>query len=253
MTTRLPAPLGARYSFAMPIAILSEREPVGGALHRVRFDVDAELASTHGRHGQYVEIRYDGGVRRDADATVPGATKGHFVLASPPGSARWEVIAKAGGAMADGLISLPIGAQLATSGAQGRGYPVAEAVGLPLVFAVVGSGIAAALSTLHARTEAGEASRTFLLYGVRERKDVALSSDLEAMRRAGLEVAICLSREHIDEPGFFKGYVQHVAKDRKWTLTGGRVFAAGNKAMVEGLREAMPSLGLRPEDLILNH
>jgi NAD(P)H-flavin reductase len=237
----------------MPNAALSEREPVGGGLHRVRLSIDAETAATHKHHAQYVELRHDGLAQQDeSETTAQAAVKGTFVLASTPGSTTWDVVVKEGGAMADRLRNLPLSTTLVTSAAQGKGFPFASVHGRPLVLAATGSGIAAMLSTIGARIDGGASKKTFVLWGVREKKDVALNAELEAMRRAGVEVAICLSREHIDEPGFFKGYVQHVAGERGWAVQGGVVFAAGNKAMIEGMREAMGSLGLTREDVLLN-
>jgi NAD(P)H-flavin reductase len=236
----------------MPTAILSEREPAGGALTRIRLQIDEATAATHKHHAQYIEVRHDGGWRGDEDATIPAAIKGIFVIASAPREKTWDLLVKQGGAMADRLETLPLSMKVTVSEAQGRGFPYDAAKGNPLVLAVTGSGIAAVLSTIGSRISDGEARRTFVLYGVREKKDVAVSAEIEAMRAAGVHVAICLSREHLDEEGFFKGYVQHVAQERRWRLEGGRVFAAGNKAMVEGVRDAMPSLGLKAEDVVLN-
>ena len=236
----------------MPTAILSAREPAGGALTRIHLQIDEATAGTHQRHAQYVEVRHDGNWRTDEDATIPAAIVGIFVLASAPGGKAWEILVKEGGAMADRLATLPLQSKLTTSEAQGRGFPYDAAKGRPLVLATTGSGIAAALSTVFARIDDGDAQKTFVLYGVRERKDVSISAELEAMRKKGVQVAVCLSREHLHEEGFFKGYVQHVAAERGWKLEGGRVFAAGNKAMIEGIREAMPALGLTREDVLLN-
>jgi sulfhydrogenase subunit gamma (sulfur reductase) len=224
----------------MPDAILSEREPVGGALHRVRLLVSAEVAASHTRHGQYVELRHE-------------ETKGYFVLASPLGEKQWDLLLKEGGALADKLRGLPLGTPLVTSLAQGPGFPVDEARGRPLVLFATGSGIAAMLSTLGARIESGDAPRTYLLYGVRERRDVALEAEFASIRKAGIDVAICLSREHTNEEGFYKGYVQTVATARGWALAGGLAFAAGVREMVAALRAAAPTLGLLPEDIRLNH
>jgi len=224
----------------MPDAILSEREPVGGALQRVRLKVTAEVAASHQKHGQYVELKL-------------GDTKGYFVLASPPGSDSWDFVVKTGGALADMLREIPLGTTLTTSLAQGKGFPFDEARGRPLVLVATGSGIAAMLSTLGARIEGGDAERTYLLYGVRERQDVALESELESIRKSGIDVAVCLSREHTTEEGFYKGYVQTVATGRGWALSGGLAFAAGVREMVAGLRDAAPTLGLRAEDVRLNH
>lgn len=237
----------------MARAVISEREPAGGRLDRVRLLVDAELSSTHTRHGQYIEIRHDGsGDDATADATIASPTRGFFAIASAPGELTWDVLVRDGGTMGDRLRDLPLGTAVTVSRATGVGFPVERAHGHPLIVAVTGSGIAAVLSTLGARIEDGDANRTFVLYGVRDRSEIAVPSELEAMRSAGVDVAICLSREHSDEPGFFKGYVQDVARARGWNLTTGMIFAAGNEAMIGGMRTAATSLGLRPEDVRLN-
>ncbi|GAC1357403.1 MAG: hypothetical protein NVSMB47_10550 [Polyangiales bacterium] len=235
----------------MATATLVDRTPVGGALHRVRLAVDRALASTHAFHAQYLDVRHDG-FRQHSEATVHGAVKGTFVLASAPGASTWELLVKEGGAMADRLLALPPGSELAVTAAQGKGFPFDAARGQPLVCAVTGSGVAAVLSAITARIEEKQAASTYLLYGVRQRSDVALRHELDAMRAAGVDVAVCLSREHVDEPGFYRGYVQQVAGERGWSLSGGRIFAAGNKAMIEAMRQVMPSLGLRAEDVVLN-
>lgn len=237
---------------AMPTAILSEREPIGGGLDRVRLQVDETVAATHTRHGQYVEVRHQG-IAGDADLTIPAAIRGYFAIASAPGELSWDLLVRDGGSMGERLRSLPLGTVVSISEASGKGFPVESAHERPLVLAVTGSGIAAVLSTIGARIEDGDAQHTYLLYGVRERNEIALSAELEAMRMAGIDIAICLSREHIDEPGFYRGYVQDVASARHWSVAGGLVFAAGNTAMVEGMRNATTALGLRPEDVRLNH
>lgn len=236
----------------MPTAILSEREPAGGALTRIRLQIDEATAATHKLHAQYVELRHDGAWSGHEDMTIPAAVKGIFVIASAPGAKSWDLLVKDGGAMADRLAKTALQSKLTTSEAQGRGFPYDAAKGKALVLATTGSGIAAALSTVGARIDDGDALKTFLLYGVREKKDVSIAAELEAMRKKGVQIAVCLSREHLHEEGFFKGYVQHVAAERGWKLEGGRVFAAGNKAMIEGIREAMPALGLTREDVLLN-
>lgn len=238
----------------MPRATISEREPAGGGLDRVRLLVDAETALTHSRHGQYIEIRHSGGHddESSAERTVPAATRGYFAIASAPGERTWDILVRDGGAMGDRLRGLPLGAALVVSEATGPGFPVERAHGRPLVVAVTGSGIAAVLSTLGARIEDGDAKRTYMLYGVRDRNELGLLAEIDAMRTAGIDVAICLSREHVNEPGFYRGYVQDVARSRAWAVQNGLVFAAGNEAMLEGMRRAAAELGLRPEDVWVN-
>lgn len=238
----------------MARATISEREPAGGGLYRVRLLLeDARLARTHSRHGQYIEIRHDGPSGASSEEqTVPGAARGYFAIASAPREPTWDVLVRDGGAMGERLRELPIGEKVIVSEATGPGFPVERASARPLVVAVTGSGIAAVLSTLGARIEDGDAGRTYMLYGVRDRRELSLLPELDAMRAAGIDVALCLSREHIDEPGFYRGYVQDVARNRRWRLSNGLVFAAGNEAMIDGMRDAAPDLGLLPADVHVN-
>jgi NAD(P)H-flavin reductase len=238
----------------MSFAIISEREPAGGGLDRVRLVVGPDRADTHTRHGQYVELRHQGPAPSTSSATtIAAAVRGYFAIASAPGQRTWELLVRDDGSMSERLRNLPLGSQVVVSDATGAGFPVESAHERPLVLAVTGSGISAVRSTLGARIEQGDARRTYLLYGIRDRSDLALASELEAVRAAGVEVAVCLSREQVDQPGFHRGHVQDVARTRGWKLTGGLVFAAGNGAMIAGMRDAAPALGLSPDDVRLNH
>ena len=229
--------------------VISKREAVGGGLQRVRLAIDPGVAETHVLHAQYIEVRYE--PPEVGGAPVP-PEKAYFVLATAPRGDRWDLIVGDKPGMAHRLCTAAIGTSVLVSDAQGAGFPAAEAEGRPLVLAATGSGVAALFSIAAARAAGADARHTYLLYGVRERADVALEAELASLRRMGIEVAICLSREHVDEPGFFKGYVQHVAGAHAWQVAGGLVFAAGRKAMVEGMREAAPALGIRAEDVRVN-
>jgi NAD(P)H-flavin reductase len=230
----------------MPIAILTRREPAGSALSRLVLDVDAVTAHSHVRHGQYVEVR----LAANAEGAAPVTS--YYALASTPSSAAFEVLVKPSAGMSERLLEAAIGDRFEVSEARGQGFPVEAQRGLPLVLAATGSGISAVLSALAARAASPDAARTYLLYGVRERREIAVEGAIAEARRAGVQVAICLSREHADEPGFFRGYVQEVARAHAWVLEGGRVFAAGSKAMLEGMRTAAPSLGLSLGDVLTN-
>ena len=176
----------------MPSATISEREPVGGGLHRVRLAVDPVKAATHARHGQYVEVRHQG-----QSSTSDGApVRGYFAIASAPGESTWDLLVRDNGSMSERLLALPLGSRVTTSDASGRGFPVESVRQRPLVLAVTGSGIAAVLSTLGARIDDGDAHHTYLLYGVRERSEIALVSELEAMRSAGDRKSTRLNSSH---------------------------------------------------------
>lgn len=223
----------------MPRGTLSEREPAGGGLLRIRLDVDAKTAATHTQHGQYLEASYE-------------EERGYFAIASAPGEPSWDLLVRDGGGMGERLRTLRLGEEVTVTEASGPGFPFDSARGRPLILAATFSGIAAVLSTLGARIETGDAKHTFLFYGVRDRSQLGLAAELDAMRAAGVHVAICLSREHATEPGFYRGYVQDVARLRHWDIAHALIFAAGNDAMIQGMRDAAPTLGLTAADVRVN-
>ncbi len=235
-------------------ATFIERKDVGGGLLHFVLEPEKELIATHDRHGQYVEVRHHGSQGDgDPESTIGAATRGYFALASTPGAARWELVFKDVGAMADRLRGLAVGDEVVVSAAQGAGFPVEEAAGAPLLLAVTGSGIAAVLSTARARVEAREATHTYLFHGIRDGVERTLAREYAQLRDAGVEVVVCLSREDARFPGEERGYLQDVAVRRGLRLARGFAFAAGNPRMIAGLREHLPELGLSPERLLVNH
>ncbi len=114
--------------------------------------------------------------------------------------------------------------------------------------------IAAARAVIGRRIEDGDARKTRLVVGARTRSSVPLEDELEAMRSAGINVRIVLSRETGAGP-HDQGYVQHIL-EREWPSLRGRdgpwVFVAGSDAMVEDVKRAARALGALPDRVVSN-
>lgn len=192
--------------------------------------------------------------------------RGYFVLASPVGAPRWELLVRSAGDAAALLVSSPIGAELDVSPPQGEGFALDRVRDRPLVVAVVASALGAARALVAARLEgpsrgASQAS-TAVLVGVRSAADVPLASEVEAWIASGIEVRICLSRPELDHdreviPGAVRagGYVQSVVRellDRGALANGTVIVGAGPAPMLADLRTLADRAGERRLEVLVN-
>jgi NAD(P)H-flavin reductase len=212
---------------------------------RVTVEPAPAIVASYVSPGQYVHARVD------------GAT-GYFVLAGAPGAAPWELIMRSGGGVSDVLLAAEIGIELEVTPALGDGFPWAAVHGRPLVIALSGTGVAAGRPLLRRRIADGDAALTQVYLGVRTRAELPLTGDVEAWRRAGVSVTVCLSNpdEPVGDEGFARGYVQDVLRASSSSSTVPRdahVFAVGVPTMVDALRTLAPSLGIAPERVLTNH
>jgi NAD(P)H-flavin reductase len=225
-------------------ARLVARADAGGGMTLVTVDPSPELVPSYVSPGQYIHARV-------------GGETGYFVLAGVPGGSPWELVMRAGGGVSDVLLSAEIGIALEVTPALGDGFPWGEVHGRPLVIALSGTGVAAGRPLVRRRIEEGDATRTQLYVGVRSRAELPLASDVEAWKRAGVSVTICLSNpdEEVGGEGYARGYVQEVLRARGSSSVSpeAHIFAVGILTMVDALRTLAPSLGIPPERVWTNH
>jgi NAD(P)H-flavin reductase len=225
-------------------ARLVARADAGGGMTLVTVDPAPDVVASYVSPGQYIHARV-------------GGETGYFVLAGAPGRSPWELVMRAGGGVSDVLLSAEIGIALEVTPALGDGFPWAEVHGRPLVIALSGTGVAAGRPLVRRRIDDGDATRTQLFVGVRSRAELPLAGDVEAWKRAGASVTICLSNP--DEPivgeGYARGYVQDVLRARGSSSVSpeAHVFAVGVLTMVDALKALAPSLGIPPERVWTNH
>jgi NAD(P)H-flavin reductase len=233
---------GVRFGPARLVSL----ESVGGSLCQLTIDPGTHLARTHDSPGQYVEVRAQG-------------ETGYFVLANDPGAAAWELVMKSGGGASDVLLRMSAGGALEVTGALGAGFPMADVAGRPLLVVLGGTGMAAGRPIVRRRVRDGDAARTWVFVALRKREEMALEGDLDAWANAGASVFVCLSQGSAADDGgrFLHGRIPDIlrafAASHPGAIESAVVFFVGTASMVETLREAAASLGIRPEDVLTNH
>lgn len=213
-------------------AVLTGRRHSGAGLSLVTLTPASDRAEGYRAPGQYIEVR--------------ASAKGYFALASEIGAPSWELLVRMNGGASDTLLRAPEGTELQVAGPHGRGFPLDDARGRPLVVAVAGSALAVARPILRARAAQGEAHRTRLYVGARTLGEVALGDEVAEWAGAGATVILCLSRTTLDDDGGHtlaglrraNGYVQKVLVNDvvEGLVAESVVFAAGPSGMLEELR-----------------
>ncbi|CAN6549548.1 unnamed protein product [Malus baccata var. baccata] len=188
-------------------APLSEIEPAAESLFHVRVDLsDApDLASSHTRAGQYLQLR------------VPDESKPSFLaIASPPSLAStkgvFEFLVKSvAGSTAELLCGLKRGAVVELSQVMGKGFDVdriepPENYPTVLIFAT-GSGISPIRSLIESGFSADKRSAVKLFYGARNLDRMAYQDRFKDWESSGVEIVPVLSQPHGGWTGQ-SGYVQ---------------------------------------------
>jgi NAD(P)H-flavin reductase len=237
----MSSPAEARFHPARLVSL----QRVGGGLSHLRIDPGL-AAGTYTSPGQYVEVRVDG-------------ETGYFVLANEPGEALWDLVMKSGGGASDVLLRMSGGEALEITGAIGPGFPMERVAGRPLVVVLGGTGLAAGRPIVRRRVRDGDASRTAVFIALRKLEESAFETDLDAWGDAGVTVVVCLSQGVAADAGgrVVLGRIPDVlhafAASHPGAFASAVVFSVGTATLVETLRAAAPSLGVRPEDVLTNH
>jgi sulfhydrogenase subunit gamma (sulfur reductase) len=217
-------------------ATLVARSPAADGLTDLTLDVSAgALAGTHQRPGQYVHLR------------LPGHDQGLFAIASPPGaSGTWDLLVKAGSALPNALIHLPLGTLVEVSKPTGRGFPLDQAQGNDLLLFATGSGISPIRSVIESiRHDRSTYGKVTLYFGARTPGAFAYVKDFETWERAGIRVVPTVSQPGVSGWQGLTGYVQaHLADDP--LVPGTIAFVCGQREMVEGVVQALKARGLAP-------
>ncbi|WP_224248593.1 ferredoxin reductase domain-containing protein [Hyalangium gracile] len=222
-------------------ATLVSRSPAADGLTDLTLDLsDTPLTGAHQRPGQYVHLR------------LPGHEEGLFALASPPGTARWDLLVKEGSPLTSALLVLPLGERVEVSPPKGRGFPLDQARGRDLLLFATGSGISPIRSVIESiRRERQTYGRVTLYFGVRTPGAFAYARDFEAWEQASIRVVRTVSQPGASGWQGLTGYVQaHLAEE---PLTPGTLaFVCGQQEMVQGVVAALRARGLPPEAICQN-
>lgn len=221
--------------------VLSHEEVTPGLVH-VRVGAPPAVLGSFVQAGQFQKLSTDG-----------GKTSGYFALANAPGEGTLEYLVRtASGAASLQLGALEAGHPVALGRAEGRGFPLEQADGHPLLLVAVGSGLAPMRSVLRtlARRHA-LAGQVSLYYGVNTPLDFPFSSELLAWERQGLTVvrSVTVPDAHWSgKTGFIQRHLEGPPLPADTV-----VFLVGQKAMIHEAKAVLSSRGLRAENLHLNH
>ena len=219
--------------------VSSRSEAAEGLFHLV-LEVPASLGVGHTHPGQYVKLK------------VEGAGEGFFAIASAPGAgSRFELLIKQGSPLATALGLLTVGSSVQLSAPSGKGFPLEQMRGKNLLLFATGSGIGAIRSAIdrirHDRSGFGEVT---LFFGVRTPAAFAYEAELGNWERAGIRVIRTVSQPGGSGWQGLTGYVQAHLGEVK--VDDAVAFLVGQKAMVQGVTEALLARGLSKVRIFLN-
>ncbi|MFZ5468106.1 MAG: NAD-binding oxidoreductase [Myxococcota bacterium] len=222
-------------------AKVEENTPAADQLFHLVLDVEGTgLGEAHQLPGQYVKLSLD------------GVGEGYFAIASAPGDGHhFELLIKAGSPLATALAQAKVGSLVRISAPLGKGFPLEAAKGKNVLLFATGSGIGAirsAIETIRREREAfGEVT---LFFGVRTPAAFAYQEELKEWERARIRVVRTVSQPGRSGWNGLTGYVQ--AHLGEVNVDGAVAFVVGQKAMVQGVTEALERRGLPKERVFLN-
>jgi ferredoxin-NADP reductase len=226
-------------------ARLVSADPITPLVRKLDF-VRTDCSPMHFEPGQWVNLQLPlataPSTQGEASAPAPALRRAYSIASPPRDDGRFElaVTRVAGGPGSSYLHALEPGAELEAEGPQGF-FTRAPDFASPTLFVATGTGLTPLRSMLLAAVNAGAATPTHVLLGVRHEDDLLFRQELEALaaRYPWLRVTFTLSRPHEAWAGA-RGYVQeHVRHAIEDLARHGEphVFACGLQRMVSAVRE----------------
>jgi NAD(P)H-flavin reductase len=216
-------------------------EPAADGLFHVTVDVaGTPLAGAHKLPGQYVKL------------SIEGVGESYFAIASAPGAGnRFELLLKRGSALSDAVDALRPGAEVKISAPSGKGFPLEQARGKNLLLFATGSGISPIRSVVALiRAERTSFGQVTLFFGVRTPSSFAYERELASWEKDRIRIVRTVSQPGSSGWQGLTGYVQ--AHLGEVDVTNAVAFLVGQKAMVQGVTEALSLRGLPKSEIFLN-
>ncbi|HYF50531.1 MAG TPA: hypothetical protein VEJ63_14060 [Planctomycetota bacterium] len=223
------------------VAMASIRNETPDLVH-IELAAPQALLNAYSVPGQYIQIQH-------------GDLKpGFFALASGPHDGRLELLIKRGAPLADAITAKKAGDTLAITAPQGKGYPLAEALGRDVFLAGVGSGIAPLRALMHEMlSRRSEFKAITFLYGARTCDAFPYEKEVSTWSSQGVTVIQSCSRPAEGTWDGATGRIQQALKAQKPKVNAdSAVFVCGMKPMVEELKSVFGELGLSPGRVFQN-
>jgi ferredoxin-NADP reductase len=191
--------------------------------------------------GQWVSLVLPKSASKDG---VTELRRSYSLASEPNGTGRFDlaITRVATGAGSPWLHAMPVGETLTAVGPQGF-FTRGRSAGASL-FVATGTGVTPFRSMLRAASANGDATPTWLLFGVRHEVDALYRDELEAMaeEHPHVKLAVTLSQPHEGWSGR-RGYVQHHVRELHDALAAEgaapHVYICGLQRMVGSVRELL--------------
>jgi NAD(P)H-flavin reductase len=183
-------------------------------------------------------------------AHLPEHKPGYFAIASTV-SEPLTLLIRPTGPTASAIAALAAGDTLEVSDPIGKGFPMNQVAGLPLVILVAGSGLSAVRPVIQAEIDASLPRSVTVFYGVFTQEHCACPDDLKAWAAAGIDVRLVLS----DPPsswGGATGFVQHAAQSAGHLVAGNGLVVCGHPAMVKEIQTLCAEVGVDSSHVLTN-
>lgn len=184
---------------------------------------------------------------------APSGEASYFAVASPPGPPHYDILVKRANGCSKELFDLPVGATVRAAGPLGKGFPLERHAGLDVLLIGVGTGIAPLRSVLGwALERRSDFGRLTLLYGVLTPPHWCYEADFAGWRAAGVETRVTVTSAGETAWRGAVGFVQDLLPTLDLAPARTVACLVGMKPMIEANTEALKTMGLPPERILLN-
>ncbi|HSV32023.1 MAG TPA: FAD/NAD(P)-binding protein [Atribacteraceae bacterium] len=190
-----------------------------------------------------------------AEVFVPGVGEAPIsITSSPTQEGIIEFSIKRAGTVTEAIHRLNTGDLLGVRGPYGRGFPIEEMHGKPLLFIAGGIGLAPLRSLINYvldEKKRGEFAEVIILYGARTPKDLVFRWELEKWKQRGdIRLIITVDRADMDWPGRVGLVPVVLREDVELKAANWKTITCGPPIMIKFTIKALREMGFAPRDII---